>query len=262
MAQRGQPGDGLGEDVGRQEAAYQHPLAARCGAAHARQRAERLGGGHRVVRPPAAQHRPGVAGDVGTDPAAQRRHLVLGRRVRGEPVAAEPARAQRQGTCKVGGLVRAGGDLQGAAADVEDRETTRRPAEPAAYRQEGQPRLVLARQYLDAHPGHRAHVLEHRVGVGRVAHRRRGEAQHLLAALVLGDLQRVGDERGQRVDPWATHRTGGVQVLGQAQRRLVGVRRHRRGTAMRVDHQQVARVGTDVEHAQPHAPYGTRRDVG
>ena len=61
----------------------------------------------------------------------------------------QPGRAQRQRPRDVGRLVGAAGDLQRAATDVEDRQPAGRPAEPAAYGEEGQPRLVLAGQDLE-----------------------------------------------------------------------------------------------------------------
>ena len=43
-----------------------------------------------------------------------------------------------------------------------------------------------------------------------------------------------------------------VEVLGQPQRLLEGVRRQRRGTAVGVHHEQVPGVGADVQHAHAH----------
>ena len=43
-----------------------------------------------------------------------------------------------------------------------------------------------------------------------------------------------------------------VEVLGEPQRLLVGVRRQRRRAAVGVDHEQVAGVGADVEDAEAH----------
>ena len=51
-----------------------------------------------------------------------------------------------------------------------------------------------------------------------------------------------------------------VEVLGEPQRLLVGVRRQRRGAAVGVDHEQVPGVGADVEDAQAHAPRTTDCD--
>ena len=44
----------------------------------------------------------------------------------------------------------------------------------------------------------------------------------------------------------------GVEVLGEAQRLLVGEGRQRRRAVVGVDHQQVARVGPDVQDAEAH----------
>ena len=66
-----------------------------------------------------------------------------------EEAARQPGRAQRQRPGDVGRLVGAARDLQRAAADVEDRQPPGRPAEPAAYGEEGQPGLVLAGEHLD-----------------------------------------------------------------------------------------------------------------
>ena len=67
-----------------------------------------------------------------------------------EVLAGQPGRAERDRPGDVGLLVGAAGDLERAAADVEDRQPAGRPAEPASYGEEGQPRLVLARQDGDA----------------------------------------------------------------------------------------------------------------
>ncbi len=48
-----------------------------------------------------------------------------------------------------------------------------------------------------------------------------------------------------------------VEVLGQPQRLLVGVRRQRGRAAVGVDHEQVPGVGPDVEDAQTHGVNGT-----
>ena len=53
----------------------------------------------------------------------------------------------------VGLLVGAARDLERAAADVEDGQPPGRPPEPAAYGEEGQPRLVVTGQHRDPHPG-------------------------------------------------------------------------------------------------------------
>ena len=103
-----------------------------------------------------------------------------------------------------------------------------------------------------ATPASLAHPLEDLLGVGGVADRRGGEPEHLLAPLVLGDLQRRGDEVAERGGPRLGDRAVVVEVLGEAQRPLEGVRRQRRGTAVGVDDQQMPRVGADVQDAQSH----------
>ena len=97
-----------------------------------------------------------VAGDRGhldPDPPAQRPDLVLVRRVGGQPLPGQPAGAERDRHGDGRLLVGPGRDLQRAAADVEHRQPTRGPAEPAAYGEEGQPRLVLTGQHLQVDPG-------------------------------------------------------------------------------------------------------------
>ena len=173
--------------------------------------------------------------------------------------AGQPGGAQRQRPGHVGGLVRAAGDLERAAADVEDREPTGRPAEPAAYGEEGQPGLVLAGEHVDHHAGALLHVLEDLLAVAGVAHRGGREAEDVLAPLVLGHPQRLGGERGQRVDPGLGDVTAVVEVLGQPQRLLEGVRRQRCGAAVGVHHEQVSGVGADVQHAHAHLPHRTLR---
>ena len=64
-------------------------------------------------------------------------------------------------------------------------------------------------------------VGEDLVGVDGVAHRGGGEAEHLLAALVVGDPRRLGTEVGEGVDALLGDRPVGVEVLGQPQRLLV-----------------------------------------
>ena len=205
-------------------------------------------------RPPRSSL-PGVAGDLGADLLAQRR----GRRPRRAVPSAKNSRASRAAPsgsdqATSGRLVGAAGDLQRAAADVEDRQPAGRPAEPAAYGEEGQPRLVLTGQHLDRRrrcARRRGRAPSSELTASRTAEV--ANAEHLLAALVLGDHERLGDEaRPARRSPAWRHRAVVVEVLGQPQRLLVGVGRQRGGAAVCVHHQQVAGVGADVEDAQPH----------
>ena len=88
-----------------------------------------------------------------------------------EPRPGHPGRTERERPGHVGVLVGAAGDLERPAADVEDGEPARRPAEPAAYGQEGQPGLVLAREHLERDATVLLDVLEHLVGVDGIADR-------------------------------------------------------------------------------------------
>ena len=83
-------------------------------------------------------------------------------------------------------------------------------------------------------------------------------AEHVLRALVLGDDDGVGDELGQRLDP-ALGDLAVLEVLGQPQRLLVGVRRQRGRAAVGVDHEEVPGVGADVEDAEAHGAESTGR---
>ena len=80
--------------------------------------------------------------------AAQRPDVLRVRRVARQPARGEPARAQRQRDGRVRLLVDAVGDLQRAAADVQDQQLPGRPAEPAAGGEEGEPGLLLAGEHL------------------------------------------------------------------------------------------------------------------
>ena len=109
-------------------------------------------------RAPAAQHRARRRGRCRPGSACAARVRRPGRAPCREVLTGQPAGAERQRLGDVGRLVGARRDLQRAAADVEDRQPARGPAEPPAYGQEGQPGLVLAGQHLDVDPGLLAHV--------------------------------------------------------------------------------------------------------
>jgi hypothetical protein len=249
-------GDPALQVLDRQHPAHQRPLDAGRRAADARERAEGLRGRGRHVRRPETQQPARPVGDVGADPLAQRTDLGLAGRAGAEVLPRQPCGTQRDRPGDLGLLVGAAGDLQRAAADVEDRQAPGRPAEPAAYGEERQPGLVVPRQYGDADAGLGRDVVEDGVGVDRVTHGGGREAQHVLGAAVLGDDDGPRHELGQRLDPLRRH-VPVVEVLGQAQRLLVGVRRKRGRTPMCVDDEQVPRVGADVEDAEAHAVEST-----
>ena len=100
-------------------------------------------------------------------------------------------------------------------------------------------------------------MVEDVVAVAGVADRGGREAEHVLGTLVLGDDDGVGDEAGQRLDP-ALGDLAVLEVLGETQRLLVGVRRERGRTAVGIHHQEVSGVGADVEDAEAHGCESTR----
>ena len=167
------------------------PSADGGGTADPGQRAERLRGGDRVVgrdRPAAPTRRRGRC-RPGSCGAARARRPV--RRVAAvEPLAGQPAGAERERLRHVGLLVGPGRDLQRAAADVEHRQ--------APEDQPNQRRTARNVSRASSSPGStsrstpvslrgRGRAL---LGVAGVADRRGGEGEHLLAALVLGHLHR------------------------------------------------------------------------
>ena len=105
---------------------------------------------------------------------------------------------ERQGDGGVRLLVHAGGELERAAADVDDEQGAARPPEPAPGGEEGQSRLVLAGQHLEGHAGRRPHPREHLLAVGGLADGAGDEGHHLLDALVLRDREALVDEAGER----------------------------------------------------------------
>ena len=208
---------------------------------------------------PGAEHGAGVAGDLGTDPACAAR-------------APSPGPAGR------------GGATRGSAGPRRAGATGRRPAPrrtPAAISSEPPPMSKTAsrprtsrtsgvRRGRSAAPRPRpASTCD---GRPRSASRTRSStSSELLASrtaevanasisshpLSSATFSAVGDEVGERVDPGLGDRAVLVEVLGEPQRPLEGVRRQRRGTTVGVDHEQVPGVGADVEDAQSHAANAT-----
>ena len=128
--------------------------------------------------------------------------VVLVGTARREVLPRQPGRAQRQRPGDVGRLVGAAGDLERAAADVEDRQPAGRPAEPAAYGEERQPRLVLTgRARRCATPVRSWTWSSTSSAVAGVAHRRGREAERSpRSPCPRRRRTRRGDEVGERVD--------------------------------------------------------------
>ena len=134
------------------------------------QRAERLAGGNDAVGIAVVAQLLRGRSELGLDIVAQRVHRSLGRAVTLEPVTRQPPGAERQRDRNVGGLVGAGRQLEGTAADVHADEPARAPPEPAAHGEKSQPGLVVTGQDHEIDAGLFAHPLEHFGAVAGIAH--------------------------------------------------------------------------------------------
>ena len=164
----------------------------------------------------------------------------------------EPAGAQRQAERGVRLLVQTGGQLQRTSADVDHEQPPAGPAEPAADREEGQPRLVLAGEHLELDPRLVEHPGQDRLAVGRLADRAGGEGEEVLHPLVLGDRQALLGELHQRVGPGRVDVAVRLHVLREPQLDLVRRRRQRVAADVGVDDQQVHGVGSHVDDPESH----------
>src|SRR5690606_2035839 len=79
-----------------------------------------------------------------------------------------------------------------------------------------------------------------------------GEGQHRRGALVFSGSYGAAAAFDQLVDRVVAHRTTLVDQLHEAQVGLLLVGRQRPGTDMGVDHQQMDRVGSDVQDTHTH----------
>ena len=133
-------------------------------------------------------------------------------------------------------------------------QVARAPPEPPAHGEEGQPRLVLAREHLQVDAGLVRDPLEHRGAVAGVAHGRRREREQFVAAERLRLPARVRDGAHERVRALAcSGRRGGRSARRACSSLLslccgVGC-----GAAVGVDDEQVHGVRPDIQHTEPHA---------
>ena len=194
-----------------------------------------------MVRPSAAQQRARVPGDVGADLAAQLAHRSsLGGSSASHSRVSRPAPSGRD--CATSG---ASSDPAAISREPppmsKTSEPSRGPAEPAPYGEEGQPGLVLTGQHADVDPGplltcpSTASVFS----ASRTAEvaKPRISSQPLSSATF-----RAGATKSVRASIPARVTAVRVEVLGEPERLLVGVRRHRRGAPVRVDDEQVSGV--------------------
>jgi hypothetical protein len=77
-----------------------------------------------VIDGTAPEHAAGQSGDLRANVLAHRAHLAGRRRVGGKPLPGEPDRAERQGHHRLRLLVKPGGDLERATADVDDKQAS------------------------------------------------------------------------------------------------------------------------------------------
>ena len=155
---------------------------------------------------------------------------------------------------RVGLLVQPGGELQRPAADVDHQQPAAGPAEPAAGRQEGQPRLVLAAR---APAGRRP-----------ARSRTRPSTSSPLGASRIALVAKAS----RSSTPWSSATVQALLgELHRARRRHSGRSGRRRSTCsdsrssilcddagsgwradVRVDHEQVHGVGSDVDDPESH----------
>ena len=188
---------------------------------------------------------------------AQLAHVLSGRRIAWQPVTRQPPGAERQRDRAVRVLVVPGRDLQRTAADVQEQQAARGPAEPAPGGEEGQPCLVLTGQYLDGDVGLSLDPRQQLIAIDGVADRRGCERQRLLHALVFGDLQGLVHEVAQLLRAVVCQPVGGIEVLTEAELGLVRERRQRPAALVGIDDQQVNGVRSHVKHAESHASDAT-----
>ena len=93
---------------------------------------------------------------------------------------------------------------------------------------------------------------QHLVGVGRVADRRGGEREQLLDPLVLRDLERLADEGAQLLGAVVGEAGAAFEMVTEPQLGLMGVNRGGPGAAVRVNHQEMHRVGAHVQDTESH----------
>ena len=239
--------------VERQRARHQRAVGRRRRTADAAQRAERLRGRRRPVRRPAAQQ------------VARRR----GRSRRGSRGAARARSPRRR--CRPRKWVRA----SRAAPSGSDQATSGASSAPPAISSEPPPMSKTASRPADQ-PNQRRTARKvsrassspestsittpvrsctcSRTSSLLPASRTAEVAKPRMSSQPLSSATRSASavNVGQRVDPGLRDVAGLVEVLGEPQRLLEGVRRQRCGAAVGVHHEQVSGVGADVQHAHAH----------
>ena len=248
-----QLGDPLLDVVGGERPGDQRPVAGGGRAADPRQRAEGLRRRDRPVRArrPAAGYRRRGRSRPGSSCAAHGSCRRRGRR----------ARCSRASRAAPSGIDQATSGHSSPPAAISSDPP---PMSKTASRPDDQPnqrRTARNVSRASSSPGstpmstpvRSLHLAQHLVGVAR----RRGPPRSRTASISSQPLSSAtsraeATKSASASMPARDDRAGLVEVLGEPQRLLVGVGRERGGALVGVDHQQVAGVGTDVEHAQAH----------
>ncbi|CAK7286208.1 hypothetical protein SGPA1_40468 [Streptomyces misionensis JCM 4497] len=192
------------------------------------------------------------------DPAAQLLQLGRpGRVLDGEVLTGQPGRAQRQRRGEVRQPAPPEGHLQRTAADVEQRERARLPAEPAAGRQERQLGLRLARQRAHPDPGPVRHPLQDLLAVRRLPHHRGRERQGARGPPPQCRVTRLGHRLDQPLHRLLGDGAVRTHLFGQTQLPLDGVHRQR-NTPLHIRDHQSHRVRPRIHQAQPHGRVRTQ----
>ena len=219
------------------------------GTGNAGQGPEGLGGaGHQVGRAQALEfaHR-GL--ERGPDVAAQLLDALGRRRVLGQPVAGEPAGAQRDRRRQLGQFVLAEGHFKGAAADVQVQDGTGAPAVPAAHGEERHGRLFAAGEFLERHGGL---VLDPGQDAAPLVASRMAEVQNASRSSALCVAANSHASRTNSISscwPASLMLPSAIKELNEGQRPLVRGERDRAGAGVGVHQEEVDGVGPDVEDA-------------
>ena len=184
---------------------------------------------------------------------AQRIDRLGAGRIVGEELHGHAAGAERDRLRGIRKLVGSGGDLERAAADVEEQDLPGSPAEPAAHREEREPRLGLATEHLQWLAQGLFDAGDHRCAVRRLAHRRRRGGQKLVDPFGLGDRTRLGDRRDQGAHALFGDRAVGVEIAHETQHGALARGRERPPSRAHIGDEQVDGVRADVEDSEAHS---------
>ncbi len=181
---------------------------------------------------------------------------------RAEGTARSSAPHPGDGLREIGEFVGAAGDLERAAADVEQQDLARRPPEPAPHGEVREARLGFAPEHLQGLAERLLDESDDLLAVRRVAHGGGRRGEEFVDPLGAGPIAGGGHGIHQSGDPLGGDRTVGLQVAHEAQHRAVRARRGGATARAGVGHQEVDGVRADVEDSQAHGPSVAGRPIG